>query len=103
MHLKIVCGAEHDQRVGFSFHHKASTDGVDTKQVFPCTSNSDTPAPHNERKIATDGVTSSSCCPGRKVGLDPGKHNIVTMICERGKKLRFTAKQRVSSPGTGKC
>ena len=58
---------------------------------------SDMPVPR-KRRIAAEGIvgedTQQPFPSGRRVGLDPGKRNIVTMICEKGKKLKYTAKQR---------
>ena len=31
---------------------------------------------------------------GKRVGLDPGKRRIFTMVCEEGKTLMYSAKQR---------
>ena len=87
-------------RKGFRFHHEISTDGVSISILYS------RPKPRAPTDMATPRVDRAgklsihcsgeydSAPPCKRVGLDPGKRNVATMIDEDGIFLRYTARQR---------
>lgn len=74
----------------FSFHHELSTDGVAASLLYSRVSAGGDRAQNDEHLKHTFG----NMPPGRPVGLDPGKKNILTMADENGNSLKYTACQR---------
>ena len=84
----------------FSFHHELSTDGVAVSLLYSRVSvkgDKECPCDTGGEKFtptSCDGKKDRNLPPGRTVGLDPGKKNILTMADSDGNSLRYTACQR---------
>lgn len=85
------------RNAGFRFHHEISTDGVVVSLLYSreaCRPAEEGPPPKRLRTTGYDDDDGKDEEGGRKIGLDPGKRNIVTMVCERNERLRYTTAQR---------
>ena len=83
------------RNAGFRFHHEISTDGVAISVLYSKEASrpaEESPLPKRPRTTRSNNVKDEE--GGRKVGLDPGKKNIITMVCERNQKLRYTTAQK---------
>ena len=70
---------------GWTFHHEMTTDGVAVSLLY-------------SRQVATTSSSyqrnSAPADATNGVGLDPGKHNILTMIDGKGHIIKYSAAQR---------
>ena len=72
-----------------SFHHEITTDGQAVSMLFSRRSNGDNKENHSKL------IHKPTCdYPGREVGVDPGKKNIVMLTDENAISLRYTSAQR---------
>lgn len=83
----------------FSFHHELSTDGVAVSLLYSRVSaRGDGGHPYDSRGESSSPLQEDqndrNVLPGRTVGLDPGKKNILTMADRDGNSLKYTACQR---------
>lgn len=83
----------------YRFHHEIMTDGVAVSLLYAREEIQTVPTldAYGKNKVqkgqAADEAT-SSIPPSQKVGLDPGKKNVATMIDSRGVSLKYSARQR---------
>ena len=86
------------RKAGFSFHQEISTDRMAAPVLYSRESrgSAEKKRPRTAVQDMGDGDEREGAAKegGRKVGLNPGKRNIVAMVCERNEKLRYTSIQR---------
>ena len=86
------------KKSGFRFHHEVMTDGVAVTLLYSKITSSSLggAVPQSKKAKREEGAEKDVGKPSRarRVGLDPGKRNVVTMVCEVGDKLKYTTKQR---------
>lgn len=100
----LKCKKVESKSRNFSFHHELSTDGVAVSLLYsrvsargdkecPCDTGRETSTPTSRDEDKKD-KKDRNLPPGRTIGLDPGKKNILTMADSDGNSMRYTACQR---------
>lgn len=82
---------------GFKFHHEITTDGVAVSVLFSRPARmADGESRVKKRQRLAESQNMPNCS---RVGVDPGRKNLVTLVDQDGRKLRYTSKQRMFESG----